>query len=100
MTAYPERLSDAVDEGLIEAVLSTLQHPNIDISALCVTLLFELCEKELVASHPETVNKILARYQDNSIWLLLQKVIENAKVEKRKKNTPSISERTEEDVIE
>lgn len=54
----------------------------------------------MAASHPETVKKILVRYQDNSIWLLLQKVIENAKVEKRKKNSPGISERTEEDVIE
>ena len=31
LTAYPERLDEAVAEGLVEAVLSVLQHPNIDI---------------------------------------------------------------------
>jgi hypothetical protein len=47
LTAYPERIDDCVNEGLIEGVLNVLQHPNIDICQLCVTLLYELCEKEL-----------------------------------------------------
>ena len=53
LAAYPERISIAVDEGLLESILSVLQHPNLDICQLCVTLLFELCEKELAESHPE-----------------------------------------------
>ena len=100
LAAYPERISIAVDEGLVEAALSILQHPNIDICQLCITLLYELCEKELAESHPEIVSKVLTRYQDNSIWTLLQKVIECARVDKRRKGLQDVSERTEEDMIE
>lgn len=71
LAAYPERISIAVDEGLLESVLSVLQHPNLDICQLCITLLYELCERELAESHPEIVKKVLARYADNSIWTLL-----------------------------
>ena len=71
LAAYPDRVSIAVDEGLVEGVLSVLQHPNIDICQPCVTLLFELCDTELAESHPEIVKKVITRYQENSIWTLL-----------------------------
>ena len=44
LAAYPERIDDCVNEGLVEGILNVLQHPNIDICQLCVTMLFELCE--------------------------------------------------------
>lgn len=86
LAAYPDRISDCIDEGLLEGVLGVLQHPNSDICQLGVTLLFELCEKELAQSHPETVKKVVARYQDNSIWILLLKVCQNSQKEKLSKS--------------
>ena len=85
MTAYPERIGPCVEEGLIEAVLAILQHQNIDICQLCVTLLFELCEKELNDSNPDLVTKIIKTYSENAIWSLLLKVIDTAKSENRRK---------------
>ena len=100
VTAYPDHLESCVAEGLVEAVLSVLQHPNLDICQLCVTLLYELCEAELAQSHPETVKKVITRYQDNSIWSLLQKNITQARKEKLSRKLQSVSERTEEDILE
>eukprot|EP00353_Schmidingerella_taraikaensis_P009733 CAMPEP_0185594086 /NCGR_PEP_ID=MMETSP0434-20130131/73628_1 /TAXON_ID=626734 ORGANISM="Favella taraikaensis, Strain Fe Narragansett Bay" /NCGR_SAMPLE_ID=MMETSP0434 /ASSEMBLY_ACC=CAM_ASM_000379 /LENGTH=75 /DNA_ID=CAMNT_0028221155 /DNA_START=201 /DNA_END=428 /DNA_ORIENTATION=+ len=59
ITAYPERLDDCIAEGLIESVLAVVMHPNLDISSLCITLLYELCESELASSHSEVVKKVI-----------------------------------------
>lgn len=31
LAAYPDRIIDCIDEGLLEGVLGVLQHPNSDI---------------------------------------------------------------------
>ena len=100
LTAYPDRIDDFVNEGLLESILGVLMHPNIDICSLCVTLLYELCDLELAKSHADTVKKILGRYADNKIWTLLQKVSQNAREEKQRKGLQDVSERTDEDILE
>ena len=59
LTAYPDRIEYCILEGLIESVLATLVHPNLDICKLSVTLLYELCDSELAESHNETVVKVV-----------------------------------------
>ena len=100
ITAYPDRIEACIKEGLVEAVLSVLGHPNLDIAQLCVTLLYELCEEELASSHLDTVKKTIQRYSDNSIWTLLIKVMQSARVEKQQKGLMAVSERSEQDLLE
>lgn len=81
-------------------MLSVLVHPNLDICKLGVTLLYELCEEELIASHKLTVTKVIQRFSENSIWSLLVRVMQGVRAEKKAKGDKVVSERSEEDLLE
>ena len=59
LAAYPDKLDDFIEVGAIEALLTVLQHQNIDVCQLSVTLLCEITDKEMVESSPLATKKCM-----------------------------------------
>ena len=64
----------------------------MDVCQLCVTLLCEITDKEMVESNPEAVKKCLDQLTENSVWVLLLKVCMLAETEKEQKGEISQGE--------
>ena len=69
ITAYSEKIPSFVEAGLIESLLSVLQHPNIDISQMSMTILYELMDTEDLAESVQA--KITQELAENSVWNLV-----------------------------
>ena len=85
LAAYPDKLNDFMDVGAIEGLLNVLQHQNVDICQLSVTLLCELTDKEMSESNPEATKKCVDQLTENSVWVILLKVCMLAQREKSDK---------------
>ena len=92
LAAYPDKLNDFIDVGAIESLLGVLQHQNVDVCQLCVTLLCEIIDKEMAESNPEAVKKCMDQLTENSVWVLLLKVCILAETEKEQKGEISQGE--------
>ena len=60
IAAYPEKLNDFIDNCAVECLLSVMQHQNIDICQLSITLLCEITDKDMIETNPELTKKCLS----------------------------------------